>query len=61
MLGASAGPERNAERARAIRGSDGGRRTYGIGDTLPAVYAQRCQIQISNERVAHAGACERGR
>jgi len=39
-----------------IRGSDGGRRMYGIGDTLPAVYADRFRTQIYNERVAHPGA-----
>ena len=39
-----------------IRGSDGGRRMYGIGDTLPAVYAERFRTQIYNERVVHPGA-----
>ncbi|MGH2946048.1 MAG: hypothetical protein ACRDPC_07290 [Solirubrobacteraceae bacterium] len=39
-----------------VRGSDGGRRMYGIGDKLPAVYAQRFRTQIYNERVAHPGA-----
>jgi hypothetical protein len=39
-----------------IRGSDGGRRMYGIGDTLPAVYAERFRTQVYNERVAHPGA-----
>jgi hypothetical protein len=38
-----------------IRGSDGGRRMYGIGDQLPAVYADRFRTQIYNERVAHPG------
>jgi hypothetical protein len=39
-----------------IRGSDGGRRMYGIGDTLPAVYADRFRTQMYSERVAHPGA-----
>jgi hypothetical protein len=39
-----------------IRGSDGGRRMYGLGDQLPAVYAERFRTQIYNERVAHPGA-----
>ena len=39
-----------------IRGSDGGRRMYGIGDTLPAIYAERFRTQIYNERVMHPGA-----
>ena len=38
-----------------IRGSDGGRRMYGIGDKLPAVYAERFRTQIYNERVVHPG------
>ena len=29
---------------------------YGIGDTLPAVYAERSRTQIYNERVVHPGA-----
>jgi hypothetical protein len=33
-----------------------GRRMYGIGDKLPAVYADRFRTQIYNERVAHPGA-----
>jgi hypothetical protein len=28
---------------------------YGIGDTLPAVYAERFRTQIYNERVMHPG------
>ena len=42
-----------------IRGSDGGRRMYGIGDQLPAVYAERFRTQIYNERVAHPGVWNR--
>jgi len=29
---------------------------YGIGDKLPAVYAERFRTQIYSERVAHPGA-----
>jgi hypothetical protein len=39
-----------------IRGSDGGRRMYGIGDQLPAVYAEHFRTQVYNERVAYPGA-----
>jgi hypothetical protein len=39
-----------------IRGSDGGRRMYGVGDELPAVYAERFWTQLYNERVMHPGA-----
>ena len=39
-----------------VRGSDGGRRMYGVGDKLPAVYSERFRTQIYNERVVHAGA-----
>jgi hypothetical protein len=39
-----------------IRGSDGGRRMYGVGDALPAVYTERFRTQIYNERVVHPGA-----
>jgi hypothetical protein len=38
-----------------IRGSDGGRRMYGVGDKLPAVYVERFRTQIYNERVVHPG------
>jgi hypothetical protein len=38
-----------------IRGSDGGRRMYGVGDKLPAVYAERFRTQIYNERVVYPG------
>ena len=48
--------EDTRELVAVIRGSDGGRRMYGIGDTLPAVYTDRFRTQIYNERVAHPGA-----
>jgi hypothetical protein len=39
-----------------IRGSDGGRRMYGAGDALPALYAEGFRTQTYNERVDHPGA-----
>jgi hypothetical protein len=39
-----------------IRGSDGGRRMYSAGDTLPTLYLERFRTQIYNERVDHPGA-----
>jgi hypothetical protein len=48
--------ETTRELVAVIRGSDGGRRMYGIGDKLPAVYAEHFRTQIYNERVAHPGA-----
>jgi hypothetical protein len=39
-----------------IRGSDGGRRMYGPGDALPAVYAERFRTDIYNERIVYPGA-----
>jgi len=39
-----------------IRGSDGGRRMYGTGDPLPAVYTERFRTQIYNERIIYPGA-----
>jgi hypothetical protein len=48
--------EQTSELVAVIRGSDGGRRMYGAGDALPAVYAERFRTQIYNERVVHPGA-----
>jgi hypothetical protein len=48
--------EQTRELVAVIRGSDGGRRMYGVGDALPAVYADRFRTQIYNERVVHPGA-----
>ena len=48
--------EDTRELVAVIRGSDGGRRMYGIGDKLPAVYAQAFRTQMYNERVVHPGA-----
>jgi hypothetical protein len=38
-----------------IRGSDGGRRMYGPGDTLPNVYKERFRTQLYSERVVYPG------
>jgi hypothetical protein len=48
--------EDTRELVAVIRGSDGGRRMYGIGDKLPAVYQERFRTQIYNERVMYPGA-----
>jgi hypothetical protein len=48
--------EQTRELVAVIRGSDGGRRMYGTGDALPAVYTERFRTQIYNERVVHPGA-----
>jgi hypothetical protein len=47
--------EQTRELVAVIRGSDGGRRMYGVGDALPAVYTERFRTQIYNERVVHPG------
>jgi hypothetical protein len=48
--------EDTRELVAVIRGSDGGRRMYGLGDQLPAVYREHFRTGIYNERVAHPGA-----
>jgi hypothetical protein len=48
--------EDTRELVAVIRGSDGGRRMYGVGDKLPAVYSERFRTQLYNERVVHRGA-----
>ena len=48
--------EQTRELVAVIRGSDGGRRMYGAGDALPAVYAERFRTEIYNERIIHPGA-----
>ena len=42
-----------------IRGSDGGRRMYGAGDPLPAVYTERFRTQIYSERITYPGVWNR--
>jgi hypothetical protein len=48
--------EQTRELLAVIRGSDGGRRMYGVGDALPVVYSERFRIQLYSERVVHPGA-----
>jgi hypothetical protein len=48
--------ERTRELVAVIRGSDGGRRMYSVGDALPAVYAERFRTEIYNERIVYPGA-----
>ena len=47
--------EQTRELVAVIRGSDGGRRMYGLGDTLPAVYVERFRTQLYRERVDYPG------
>jgi hypothetical protein len=48
--------EQTRDLVAVIRGSDGGRRMYGTGDALPAVYTERFRTQIYNERISYPGA-----
>jgi hypothetical protein len=48
--------ERTRELVAVIRGSDGGRRMYSAGDTLPAAYAERFRTQLYDERIVYPGA-----
>ena len=47
--------EETRELLAVIRGSDGGRRMYGVGDALPVVYEERFRTQLYSERVVHPG------
>jgi hypothetical protein len=47
--------EETRELLAVIRGSDGGRRMYGPGDTLPAIYKEGFRTQMYSERVVHPG------
>jgi hypothetical protein len=47
--------EQTRELVAVIRGSDGGRRMYGVGDELPRVYKDRFRTQLYSERVAYPG------
>ena len=47
--------EETRELVAVIRGSDGGRRMYGAGDALPAVYKERFRTQMYSERVLYPG------
>jgi hypothetical protein len=51
--------EQTHELVAVIRGSDGGRRMYGAGDTLPTLYTERFRTQSYNERVVYPGAWNR--
>ena len=53
--------EQTRELVAVIRGSDGGRRMYGAGDALPAVYTERFRTQIYNERIVHPRRLEQAR
>jgi hypothetical protein len=48
--------EQTRELVAVIRGSDGGRRMYSVGDALPALYTERFRTQTYNDRVDHPGA-----
>jgi len=48
--------DQTRELVAVIRGSDGGRRMYGVGDPLPSVYSEGFRTQVYNERVVHPGA-----
>ncbi|GAC1476530.1 MAG: hypothetical protein PVSMB3_19950 [Candidatus Dormibacteraceae bacterium] len=48
--------EQTRELVAVIRGSDGGRRMYSPGDTLPPLYTERFRTETYSERVAHPGA-----
>lgn len=48
--------EKTRELVAVIRGSDGGRRMYGPGDTLPAVYEERFRTALYSDRVVRPGA-----
>jgi hypothetical protein len=47
--------EQTRELVAVIRGSDGGRRMYGAGDTLPELYKERFRTQMYSDRVVHPG------
>jgi hypothetical protein len=48
--------QQTRELVAVIRGSDGGRRMYGAGDTLPRLYIERLRTETYNDRVDHPGA-----
>jgi hypothetical protein len=47
--------EETRELVAVIRGSDGGGRWFGAGDTLPPVYQERFRTQMYSERVVYRG------
>ncbi len=48
--------EQTHELVAVIRGSDGGRRMYSAGETLPTLYRERFRSQTYNDRVVYPGA-----
>jgi hypothetical protein len=48
--------EKTRELVAVIRGSDGGRRMYGVGDALPRVYQERFRTALYSDRVVYPGA-----
>ena len=48
--------EHTRELVAVIRGSDGGRRMYSAGDTLPAAYTERFRTEIYKDRIDYPGA-----
>jgi hypothetical protein len=51
--------EETRELVAVIRGSDGRRRMYGAGDTLPRVYAEGFRTQMYSDRVVYPGVWNR--
>jgi hypothetical protein len=51
--------EETRELVAVIRGSDGGRRMYNVGDALPRVYKDRFRTQLYTERVVYPGVWNR--
>jgi hypothetical protein len=47
--------EETRELVAVIRGSDGGRRMYSVGEALPALYEERFRTQLYSERVVYPG------
>jgi hypothetical protein len=48
--------DQTRELVAVIRGSDGARRMYGAGDTLPTHYAERFRTELYNARISYPGA-----
>ena len=53
--------EETRELVAVIRGSDGGRRMYSAGDTLPGVYKERFRTQMYTRAGRLSGRLEQGR
>jgi hypothetical protein len=50
---------KSRELVAVIRGSDGGRRMYGAGDSLPEIYAERFRTEMYDDRVDYPGVWKR--